>query len=192
MTNDFILTSEDVKLETTELNSEISSLTTPENSFTEVCLGGKRNKVPKRVLHFSDGILEEFSSDEDEFDSFNDKKPLINPETLSWFPYLWYLTWWLGSRTLAVCDYLGEHLAYFFGITSPKYYYELQEYKRMIEEDKQEQRENLEATAGWNSSNTELKKVQVQEPTNSQLENNGTALITEQVSSSESQHWERY
>lgn len=27
-----------------------------------------------------------------------------------------------------VCDYLGEHLAYFFGITSPKYQHAINEY----------------------------------------------------------------
>ncbi|XP_067143963.1 protein FAM177A1 isoform X2 [Centruroides vittatus] len=135
MTNDYIEASpEEVKLQATEFDSEISSMTRS-NNFTEVSLGEKRRKIPKRILHFSDGQLEEYSSDDDdEFDSIKDQKPLINPKTLPWFPYLWYLTWWLGSRTLAVCDYLGEHLAYFFGITSPKYYYELQEYKRMIEE----------------------------------------------------------
>ena len=34
----------------------------------------KKNKVPRRILHFSDGILEEYSTDEDEDES--DKAPL--------------------------------------------------------------------------------------------------------------------
>ena len=33
-----------------------------------------------------------------------------------------------------VCDYLGERLAYFFGITSPKYGYALSEYNRLEKE----------------------------------------------------------
>ncbi|XP_067143962.1 protein FAM177A1 isoform X1 [Centruroides vittatus] len=194
MTNDYIEASpEEVKLQATEFDSEISSMTRS-NNFTEVSLGEKRRKIPKRILHFSDGQLEEYSSDDDdEFDSIKDQKPLINPKTLPWFPYLWYLTWWLGSRTLAVCDYLGEHLAYFFGITSPKYYYELQEYKRMIEEEDQEQKENLEESAGWkSSSNIELKTVHIQEPTKNMTAISGTPFTANQViSPSDSQHWER-
>ena len=36
--------------------------------------------------------------------------------------------------SLKVCDYLGEHLASFFGITTPKYQYEIDEYDRMMAE----------------------------------------------------------
>ena len=39
----------------------------------------------------------------------------------------------------AVCDYLGEKLAYFFGITSPKFQYALTELDRMQEEEKEEE-----------------------------------------------------
>lgn len=33
---------------------------------------------------------------------------------------------------MAACDYVGEALASFLGITSPKYQYELEEYQRMV------------------------------------------------------------
>jgi hypothetical protein len=36
-----------------------------------------------------------------------------------------------GTRFLAVCDTVGEKLAWWLGITSPKYYYEIQEAIRM-------------------------------------------------------------
>jgi hypothetical protein len=36
-----------------------------------------------------------------------------------------------GSRFLGVCDSVGEKLAWWLGITSPKYYYEIQEAIRM-------------------------------------------------------------
>jgi hypothetical protein len=35
---------------------------------------------------------------------------------------------------LKACDYLGEGLANFFGITRPKYEYEIEEYKRTLQE----------------------------------------------------------
>lgn len=39
-----------------------------------------------------------------------------------------------GNKALAICDFFGEYLANFFGITTPKYDYEIEYYKRMIEE----------------------------------------------------------
>ncbi len=36
-----------------------------------------------------------------------------------------HYTWFAGSSVLGYCDDWGEKLAWFFGITSPKYYYEL-------------------------------------------------------------------
>lgn len=37
----------------------------------------------------------------------------------------------LGSSVLAGCDYVGEGLASFLGITTPKYSFEIEEFKRM-------------------------------------------------------------
>lgn len=55
-----------------------------------------------------------------------------------------------GETTLAACDYVGEALASFLGITSPKYQYELEEYQRMIKE-----KLEYEAKAeGWSSAST--------------------------------------
>lgn len=53
---------------------------------------------------------------------------------LSWLPWFWYQSIFIGSKALAVCDYLGETLANFFGIISPKYEYEIEQYKRKIAE----------------------------------------------------------
>lgn len=47
-----------------------------------------------------------------------------------------------------VCDYLGEKLAWFFGITSPRFQYALDEIERRKlekEEDEQQEREEREA-----------------------------------------------
>lgn len=44
----------------------ISKLSEPEPSTTS--LASVRVKTPRRILHFSDGVLEEYSTDEDEVD----------------------------------------------------------------------------------------------------------------------------
>jgi len=38
----------------------------------------KKQKVPKRILHFSDGVIEEFSTDEEDEDEV-DKQPEVDP-----------------------------------------------------------------------------------------------------------------
>lgn len=45
-----------------------------------------------------------------------------------------YQTQSAGGLVLKACDYLGEGLANFFGITRPKYEYEIEEYKRTLQE----------------------------------------------------------
>ena len=39
-----------------------------------------------------------------------------------------------GSRVLTACDYVGEGLANTLGITSQKYFYEIEDYKRQLEQ----------------------------------------------------------
>lgn len=52
---------------------------TTEKQFTSISLEDgqkpKKVKIPRRILHFSDGILEEFSTDEDE----DEDKALVSP-----------------------------------------------------------------------------------------------------------------
>lgn len=118
-------------------------------NFTEINLIDKKKKLPKRLVYFSDGVLEEYSS-EDEMDATNDDtQPLIDPKTLSWLPYIGYLMWWLGYRTLGVCDYLGENLAWFLGITSPKFQYELEQYQKMAKEEEELAKHTAAENAGW-------------------------------------------
>lgn len=47
---------------------------------------------------------------------------------------MWFYTKQSAKKGYEVCDAAGEKLAWFFGITKPKYYAELQEYERMDEE----------------------------------------------------------
>lgn len=67
---------------------------------------------------------------------FNDYEDsfFIFQSQLQWLPWMWYYTKKSAKRTYEVCDAAGEKLAWFFGITKPKYYAEIQEYERMDEE----------------------------------------------------------
>ena len=116
----------------------------------------KKKRVPKRVLHFSDGILEEYSTDEEEREERKRQEEekeksqqVVNTSDMSWVPWVVYLAWLAATNTLSVCDSLGESLAWWLGITSPKYYYEIQEAKRMVKEE-EERKSRLDAEmAGW-------------------------------------------
>lgn len=134
-------------------------------SVTEKQLSDPQEKgvrVPKRILHFSDGTLEEFSSDEEEYDIEPSCKErtinhlnTINPATLAWIPWIFYQTSIAGNKALAVCDVFGEYLANFFGIITPKYDYEIEHYKRMIEEEKERKQQDVEV-GGWTEAKTDI------------------------------------
>ncbi|XP_076354167.1 uncharacterized protein LOC143248975 isoform X2 [Tachypleus tridentatus] len=147
-----------------------------EVGFTEVSLDTsqkaiKKTKVPKRVLHFSDGVLEEYSTDDgEEVEDVTDSTALLDTKQMAWIPYLWYLAWWMGSRTLAGCDFLGEKLAYFFGITSPKYQYELEEYQKMLEEKEEEKKIENTENVGWKQMEEQLNSIEVKPPGKNSLE----------------------
>jgi len=118
----------------------------------------KKKRVPRRVIHFSDGIVEEFSTDsEDEeekrksalIEEEKKKYALLDPKKLNWVPWMVWHTWFMGSTVLSYCDFIGEKLAWWFGITSPKYYYELEEFKRMQEEEKEAEEKRKVDEHGW-------------------------------------------
>lgn len=111
-----------------------------DEGFTDISLKEKKKKKPRRILHFSDGILEEYSSEEEEE---LPKEAIVDPKTLTWFPWIWYYIVTASKKTLSVADACGENLAWFFGITTPKYQYAIDEYYRMKEEEDKE-KEKLE------------------------------------------------
>jgi len=116
------------------------------NSRVKINKRGKV-KVPRRLIHCSDGILEEYSTDEDESDA-EEEYQFPDPATLTWMGYAWYLTVKTAFGGLAVADYLGEKFAYWLGITSPKFEYELNQLQREAIEDKEEitlEQENRQA-----------------------------------------------
>ncbi|XP_030758335.1 protein FAM177B [Sitophilus oryzae] len=117
-------------------------------------------KTPKRVLQFSDGVLEEYSTDEEEQEE-NKKTEIISAaDNLPWSTWLFYKALSAGNSFLSVIDYCGDHLAWFFGITTPRYYFELEEYKRRQELEKKQ----AEKEKGW-CDNKET--VQIDEPSTS-------------------------
>ncbi|XP_046652022.1 protein FAM177B-like isoform X2 [Daphnia pulicaria] len=105
---------------------------------------GNGRKV-KRYIHCSDGVYEEFSSDEEGVYQVPAGTSLVDPKTMTWMPWFSHVS----SKALAACDYVGETLADFLGITAPKYQYEIDEAKRMQEEEKAEKRAVDLEMAGW-------------------------------------------
>jgi len=119
-----------------------------DGKFTAVLLDSgnkemKKKKEPRRIIHFSDGVLEEYSTDEEEEreKEASKIKTVVDPKSLRWGPWLLHFSssaTWKGYRAAHFC---GEKLAWFFGITSPKYHYEIEEYKRRVKEIKEEEEE---------------------------------------------------
>ncbi|XP_056337524.1 protein FAM177A1 [Danio aesculapii] len=95
----------------------------------------RKEKIPRRIIHFSSGeTMEEYSTDEEEEDNKqNAKKDLLSSRDaskLTWGPYVWFQMWRAATSTISACDYLGERMASLFGITSAKYQYAIDEYSR--------------------------------------------------------------
>lgn len=118
----------------------------------------KPKRVPRRVIHCSDGVIEEYSTDEeqDQIDLAKQSQvanPRPDPKSLAWMPWMIHHTWFAGATVLSYCDFFGEKLAWFFGITSPKYYYEIEEFKRMEEEEKERLARQDAEMRGWQAPN---------------------------------------
>lgn len=131
----------------------------------------KKKRVPRRVIHCSDGVIEEYSTDEEEIEARKQEEEkqrqqsLIDPRTLTWIPWVLHYTWLGGSTMLSYCDSWGERLAWLFGITSPKYYYELEEFKRMQEEEQERKKQEQEQNQGWtNEQQQQQPVVEQQQP----------------------------
>lgn len=124
-------------------------------------------KSPSRILHFSDGIMEEFS--DEEVEEVADLAPALPVDEVCESSYIFVLfglissyfqsqmAWgeWLalkavstGTNVLEKCDTAGEFLAWFLGITTPKFSYEIELYKRMQAEDARLAQEDKES-ASW-------------------------------------------
>ncbi|EZA52530.1 hypothetical protein X777_08009 [Ooceraea biroi] len=132
---------------------DLSDVTLQENSDTETQCKRKLSKKPKRVLQFSDGVMEEYSS-EDEVDAPKNNKSMsqIDTKNMNWLPWAWHQTTWVSSKMLDGCDYVGECLANFFGITAPKYQFEINEYYRLQALERKTFLQDMEM-GGWREQN---------------------------------------
>ncbi|XP_034018397.1 protein FAM177A1-like [Thalassophryne amazonica] len=132
----------------------------------------QKEKVPRRIIHFSSGeTMEEYSTDEeDEEDKDKQRKDLLAfpADAMSWGPYFWFHMWRAATSTISACDYLGEKMASLFGITSAKYQYAIDEYYRMKKE-KEEEEENRLSEAEQSSQHLQTQKSE-HEPTDSQTD----------------------
>ncbi|XP_039498097.1 uncharacterized protein LOC120455741 [Drosophila santomea] len=91
----------------------------------------------KRMLYFSDGVMEELSSgSEDEADAEIADKCYdvhLNESEMPLGPRLRYKASRMGNKFLAGIDYVGGGLAHLLGITSSKYASEMENYQRAKE-----------------------------------------------------------
>ncbi|KOC64233.1 Protein FAM177A1 [Habropoda laboriosa] len=139
--------------------SDLSEVILNENTDTNT-QDRKSLRRPKRVLHFSDGDLEEYSDDDTDTPETNKAADEIDPKTLTWLPWAWHRTTYISGKLLDGCDCVGEWLASFFGITAPKYQFEINEFYRLQAlENEMQHKQDLEM-AGWT------------EPTKTNLVNN--------------------
>ena len=67
-------------------------------------------KVPRKIIHCSDGIYEEYSTDEEPEET--EQKQITDPKTLSWIPWMMYYSWLAGSTVFYYADSWGESLAW--------------------------------------------------------------------------------
>ncbi|CAF1119115.1 unnamed protein product [Adineta ricciae] len=63
--------------------------------------------------------------------------PNCDVNQLKLFPRMWFYVKLSAKKTYSVCNSAGERIAWFFGITKPKYHAELERYDRMNEEERE-------------------------------------------------------
>lgn len=124
----------------------------------------KRERVPRRIIHFASGeTMEEYSTDDEEEISKQLAAP-TDPAKLTWGPYLWFYLFKTGTGTLAVCDFVGEKLADLFGITTAKYQYAIDEYNRSKEEEEEEEMEDRLSEEAQRRLDERSQRTETQQP----------------------------
>ncbi|XP_045027478.1 protein FAM177B-like isoform X1 [Daphnia magna] len=134
--------------------------TVPELASSDKSIQIDNGRKVKRYIHCSDGVYEEFSSDEEGVCKVPASSTLVDPKTMTWIPWFSHVS----SKALAACDYVGETLADFLGITAPKYQYEIEEARRMQEEEKAEKKAVDLEMAGWRDQSTTGPEPQTSTP----------------------------
>jgi len=118
----------------------------------------KRSHKPRRVIHCSDGVIEEYSTDEEEERAKEEAERKrnawrhVDPATLGWMAWAMRYFWLGGESVVSTCDFIGEKVAWWLGITSPKYFYELEAAKRMEERERARRLKEDAEMRGWRPS----------------------------------------
>ncbi|XP_025424718.1 protein FAM177A1-like isoform X2 [Sipha flava] len=97
--------------------------------------------------YFSDGCVD--SAGPDEIDLLREQPKTNSDDSASWSSWIMKQTTSFGSNALSTVDYLGESLANFFGITTPKYQFEINYHKNIMQEMNAEKVSNEENMKGW-------------------------------------------
>ncbi|XP_016118622.1 protein FAM177A1 isoform X2 [Sinocyclocheilus grahami] len=128
----------------------------------------RKEKTPRRIIHFSSGeTMEEYSTDEEE----EEKTQNAKKELLSSIDTMWRA----ASSTISACDLIGERMASLFGITSAKYQYAIDEYSRSKRE-KEERDEDTRLSEEAEHLFEEQQNDEDEDPKTKQPDNNSTQV----------------
>ncbi|XP_050538288.1 protein FAM177A1-like [Daktulosphaira vitifoliae] len=118
-------------------------------------------QIEAEKLHFADECIENVP-EADEVDLLRGQPCHESPEHKNWSSWILNQSTVFATNTLNTVDYLGESLANFFGITTPKYQYEINYHNNILHQINNEKIADEESMKGWNTQNQEC--VTVTEP----------------------------
>lgn len=117
-----------------------------------VDLENTQKKKNIRIIHCGDGIVEECDEEEEEklrLEKEEKEKQIelqkqmdIQAKSLSWIPWSFYMAKRTAVKSIEACDYAGEKLAWWLGITKPKFLYEIEEALRIKKEQEERNKED--------------------------------------------------
>jgi len=99
--------------------------------------------------YFSDGCVETVGADETDLLRGGPQETVTTDEPSNWSTWLLKRTANFGVGALNTVDYLGESLANFFGITTPKYQFEINYHNNLMQEMNAEKVVDAENMKGW-------------------------------------------
>lgn len=106
----------------------------------EICDDKRKKKYRKKKKRNQPLEESSDSSTDDERKSCRRKKETdIDPSDLTWPLWVWYYIVAVSNGALKVAEFLGEKLAAFFGITTPRYQYVIDEFYRLKEQEREEE-----------------------------------------------------
>ncbi|KAL5274535.1 FAM177A1 family protein [Megaselia abdita] len=116
----------------------------------------ENQRRPKKLIHCSDGVIEDSSSDDevDRTSEYKNDETLAIEKELQWGPYFKYKTLKAGYMILNGVDAAGGALANFFGISTPKYSSEIYFHEKDVKEERRRKEKNHLESANWLPANT--------------------------------------